>query len=203
MAAALGKDKFFKPNTYSYRSPNEGSLQCAGTDANRNWGYHWNEGGTSDNACSDTYHGDSAFSEVEVANVRDYLLARPGQFVFFHDIHSYSQLVLLPWGFTMTEAPGYDRLFAMASAATDALFAVHQKDYTVGCLPCVLYIASGSSVDWAKGVAGIDNAVSMELRDTGDAGFLLPPSEILPTGEEVWAFHVSFARQILAGEPSA
>ena len=38
---------------------------CHGTDANRNWGYEWNTGGSSGNGCSDTYHGPEAFSEVE------------------------------------------------------------------------------------------------------------------------------------------
>ena len=37
----------------------------------------------------------------------------------------------------------------------------------------------------------------MELRDTGAHGFLLPPTEIIPTGEEVMNFHVSIAQQIL------
>ncbi len=35
-----------------------------GVDANRNWGFHWNEGGSDNDKCSDTYHGPAAFSEV-------------------------------------------------------------------------------------------------------------------------------------------
>merc|ERR1712013_542117 len=34
------------------RSPNGGS--CYGTDANRNWGFHWGTGGSSSDPCSDT-----------------------------------------------------------------------------------------------------------------------------------------------------
>ena len=37
----------------------------------------------------------------------------------------------------------------------------------------------------------------MELRDTGNYGFILPPDQIIPTGEEVWAFHLTVARQII------
>ena len=37
----------------------------------------------------------------------------------------------------------------------------------------------------------------MELRDTGEYGFILPPNQIIPTGEEVWAFHMTVARQII------
>ena len=37
----------------------------------------------------------------------------------------------------------------------------------------------------------------MELRDTGNYGFILPPDQIIPTGEEVWAFHLTVAREII------
>ena len=38
----------------------------------------------------------------------------------------------------------------------------------------------------------------MELRDTGLYGFVLPPDQIIPNGEEMFAFHVSIARQIIS-----
>ena len=47
----------------SGRSKNGGL--CKGADANRNYGFHFDDGGSSDSACSDTYHGSKAFSEVE------------------------------------------------------------------------------------------------------------------------------------------
>ena len=46
--------------------------------------------------------GSEAFSEVENRNVRDFLLANKDQIKFYNNIHSYSQLILLPWGW------GYD-----------------------------------------------------------------------------------------------
>ena len=79
--------------------------------------------------------------------------------------------------------------------SNEALYAVHQKRYDVGCIPCLLYIASGSSLDWALGEAGIPYSMGMELRDLD--GFILPPSQIIPTGEEVWAFHLTAARMII------
>ncbi|KAJ8302919.1 hypothetical protein KUTeg_019315, partial [Tegillarca granosa] len=48
------------------RSKYSGHL-CHGVDPNRNWDFHWNEGGTSRDPCSDTYSGPSAFSEIENA----------------------------------------------------------------------------------------------------------------------------------------
>jgi murein tripeptide amidase MpaA len=69
--------------------------------------------------------------------------------------------------------------------------------YEVGCIPCLLYVASGGTIDWVYGDAGIPYAFAMELRDTGVHGFILPPEQIIPNGEEVMAFHVSIAQQIL------
>ena len=43
-----------------------------------------------------------------------------------------------------------------------------------------MYLAAGTSLDWALGVAEIPYTYTIELRDTGDYGILLPPSEIIP-----------------------
>jgi len=178
------------------RTPNTIGI-CHGTDANRNWGYQWNTGGSSGNGCSDTYHGPEAFSEVENRNVRDFILPRKDQIKFFNTIHSYSQLVLLPWGNSYDAAPGIDKMQALADKANQALFDVHGTSFDVGCIPCLLYIASGGSSDWALGEAGIPYAYAMELRDTGRYGFILPPEQIIPAAEETWAFHMSGARSII------
>merc|ERR1712130_71591 len=66
---------------------------------------------------------------------------------------------------------------------------------TMTCMP---YIASGSSTDWAHG-NGINFTTSMELRDTGLYGFLLPADQIIPTAEETWAFHMTVIRELFAG----
>jgi len=79
---------------------------------------------------------------------------------------------------------------------SEALTAVHGKNYETGCIPCMLYIASGSSADWAHG-NGINFTTSMELRDTGLYGFLLPADQIIPTSEETWAFHITVIRELI------
>merc|ERR1711997_397515 len=97
------------------RSPKSGIFACEGTDLNRNWGYHWNDGGSSDNTCSDTYHGSEAFSEIENQNVRDFLWKNKDSIKFYNNVHSYSQLILLPWGYTSVPAPNYDRMEEVAN----------------------------------------------------------------------------------------
>ena len=57
-------------------------------------------------------------------------------------------------------------------------------------------MASGGSIDWTYGEAGIKYSYTIELRDTGRHGFLLPPEQIIPTGEEVWAFHKVAGRHV-------
>merc|ERR1712172_438574 len=146
-----------------------------GTDANRNWDFHWSETGASGDSCSQTYYGPEPFSEVEARNVRDWVGARKDRIVFYQTLHSYSQLILFPWGYTETPAPGYDAMYDLALRGNDALHEVHGEYYEAGCIPCVLYTAAGTSLDWALGVAHIPYVYSIELRDTGLYGFILPP----------------------------
>lgn len=46
--------------------------------------------------------------------------------------------------------------------------------------------SSGTSRDWAKGIPNIRYVYTIELKDKGKHGFLLPPDEIYRTGEEIW-----------------
>lgn len=79
------------------RNPNPGK-PCKGVDINRNYDFLWSSGiGTSADSCSDVFKGSAAFSEPETRNVR-YMLDHFTNICCFMDIHSYSQLVLYPWG---------------------------------------------------------------------------------------------------------
>lgn len=79
------------------RNPNPGQ-PCKGVDLNRNYDFLWSSGiGTSAAACSDVFKGAAAFSEPETRNVRSLLESHPNVDCMM-DVHSYSQLVLYPWG---------------------------------------------------------------------------------------------------------
>jgi hypothetical protein len=78
------------------------------------------------------------------------------------------------------------------------------------CLPCHRHLEkqktessyfrvlfSGGADDWAKGVAGIKYAYTVELRDDGTYGFLLPASQIVATGKETFAAIKAVARAIV------
>lgn len=79
------------------RNPNLG-LPGKGVDLNRNYDFLWSSGiGTSSASTSDIYKGSGPFSEPEVRNVRFLLDSLPNVRMAV-DVHSYSELVLYPWG---------------------------------------------------------------------------------------------------------
>jgi murein tripeptide amidase MpaA len=89
----VGGDPMWRKN----RANHPGNA-CRGVDLNRNYDFLWSSGiGTSSNSCSDVYKGPSAFSEPETRNVR-WLIDQYTNLSCLVDVHSYSELVLYPWG---------------------------------------------------------------------------------------------------------
>jgi hypothetical protein len=170
------------------RSDNAGSL-CVGTDANRNWDSNWGGPGASANECDETYRGASAFSEAETQASRDFLISIRASCNLMISIHAYSQLWLIPWGGYVTKPADYSELLRVGNLAVDALFAVNGKRFEAGTPPDLLYVASGGSFDWAKESNGIKYAYSPEVRPATqlEGGFEIPPSNIIPSGEEIFA----------------
>lgn len=96
-----GRNHCLVPGGYAMwrknRALNPG-LPCKGVDCNRNTSFLWSSGiGTSADSCSDVFKGPSAFSEPETRNVRWLIDTFPGLECMV-DVHSYSELVLFPWG---------------------------------------------------------------------------------------------------------
>ncbi|ELU14422.1 hypothetical protein CAPTEDRAFT_21335 [Capitella teleta] len=171
------------------RRINSGS-SCIGVDLNRNWGWGWDGPGSSTDPCSDTYRGASADSEPEVRAVEDQLMAIGGEnIVLYMDVHSYSQFWLVPWGGTTEKPDDYAELKAGGDAAAAAIRSVNNLSFLVGTPPDILYVASGGSFDWAKGHAGVKYTYAPELRpaSAGAGGFVIPPENIDPSGNEIFA----------------
>ncbi|XP_049997551.1 carboxypeptidase A1 [Alexandromys fortis] len=165
------------------RSRTQGSL-CVGADPNRNWDAGFGLSGASSNPCSDTYHGKSANSEVEVKSIVDFVKSH-GKIKAFISIHSYSQLLLYPYGYKSEAVPNKDELDELAKSAVTALTSLYGTKYKYGSIIDTIYQASGNTIDWTYS-QGIKYSFTFELRDTGLRGFLLPASQIIPTAEETW-----------------
>uniref|UniRef100_A0A8B9TIH9 Carboxypeptidase A1 n=1 Tax=Anas platyrhynchos TaxID=8839 RepID=A0A8B9TIH9_ANAPL len=151
------------------RSKRSGSL-CVGVDPNRNWNAGFGGSGSSSSPCSETYHGPYANSEPEVEAIVNFV-KNHGNIKAFVSIHSYSQLLLYPYGYTTTP---------VAKEAVTALSSLYGTKYTYGSIITTIYQASGGTIDWTYN-QGIKYSFTFELRDTGRYGFLLPASQIVPT----------------------
>ncbi|NXJ83902.1 CBPA2 Carboxypeptidase, partial [Trogon melanurus] len=140
--------------------------------------------GASSNPCSDSYHGPHANSEVEVQSVVNFI-KNHGNIQAFLTLHSYSQLLMYPYGYKCTEPADQDELDALGRAAASSIQSLYGTTFKVGSICTTIYQASGGSIDWSYDY-GIKYSFAFELRDTGRYGFLLPASQIIPTAEETW-----------------
>uniref|UniRef100_A0A8C3NAJ6 Peptidase M14 domain-containing protein n=1 Tax=Geospiza parvula TaxID=87175 RepID=A0A8C3NAJ6_GEOPR len=163
------------------RSKIPGSI-CVGVDPNRNWDAGFGGPGASNNPCSESYHGPSANSEVEVKSVVDFIKNR-GNFKAFLTLHSYSQLLMYPYGYKCTRPDDYAELVRQAAASS--IRSLYGTTFQVGTICKTIYQASGGSIDWSYD-NGIKYSFAFELRDTGRYGFLLPANQILPAAKETW-----------------
>lgn len=119
-----------------------------GVDANRNYGYMWgfdNEG-SSPYTSSDTYRGPYAFSEPCVVAIKE--LMESVEFFNAAHYHSYSDLVIYPWGYNggYPSQPDYGRFIAMA----DSMVAFNGYEPGNGW-DTVNYAVNGDAVDWSYG----------------------------------------------------
>ncbi|KAK7121534.1 hypothetical protein R3I93_022579 [Phoxinus phoxinus] len=165
------------------RKPNPGS-SCVGVDPNRNWDAGFGGGGSSSNPCTETYRGPSAHSEPEVKAIVDFVKSH-GNLKAFVSIHSYSQMLLYPYGYKSTPAKDQAELHALASKAISELQSLYNTSYRYGSIITTIYQASGGTIDWTYD-QGIKYSYTFELRDTGRYGFILPANQIIPTAEETW-----------------
>ncbi|XP_037038852.1 zinc carboxypeptidase-like [Bradysia coprophila] len=154
---------------------------CFGTDANRNFNFQWMvNNGASDNPCSETYAGPYAFSEVETRALSDFLAPIGRQINIYLSFHSYGQYILFPYGHTRDEVTEYHDIMTDVGNATREGFAqFNGTEYVVGTTAAALYVASGTSVDWAFNEFDIPIGYTFEFRG-GSYGFVLPADQILP-----------------------
>ncbi|XP_008152232.2 carboxypeptidase A5 isoform X1 [Eptesicus fuscus] len=163
---------------------NQPGISCIGVDLNRNWRSGFGENGSNDNPCSETYHGPYPHSEPEVSAIVNFITAH-GNIKALISIHSYSQMLMYPYGHSLEPVSNQEELYNLAKRAVQALYKVHGIKYIYGSISTTLYVASGITVDWAYD-SGIKYSFSFELRDTGRYGFLLPATQIIPTAQETW-----------------
>uniref|UniRef100_A0A8D2LKL8 Peptidase M14 domain-containing protein n=1 Tax=Varanus komodoensis TaxID=61221 RepID=A0A8D2LKL8_VARKO len=171
------QDRFWRKN----RS-NTSNSACIGVDLNRNFDVAW-EFDASENPCEEVYCGSSPESEQETKVVTAFIRSRISSIKAYLTMHSYSQMVLFPYGYTYEKTPNHDELNELAKRATEAIGSLYGKKYKYGTSATTIYPSSGCSDDWAYN-QGIKYSFTFELRDKGRYGFLLPESQIKSTCQE-------------------
>ncbi len=138
-----------------------GGTNERGVDLNRNYPFEWGIGGST-NACFETFRGDAAATEPEVFSQMSYLRGlfddrrgpgpndaapadTPGIFV---DIHSFSQLILWPWGYTNNVTANNNQLRALGKRTA---FFNQYRPQPVN----ELVITGGGSIDATYGELGV------------------------------------------------
>jgi len=134
-----------------------------GADLNRNFPFQWGCcGGSSSYECDELYRGPAPSSEPETQAIQTYLqtlypdlrqepldatapITTTGIFL---DLHSYSELVLWPWGFTTSPTPNHEALETLGRKL--AFF----NDYTPQ-QAMQLYPTDGSTIDFVYGELGV------------------------------------------------
>ncbi len=163
-----------------------------GADLNRNFAFYWNgctpiQGCSSGSQCNETYRGPGAASEPETQAVQNYMRAIfPDQRAdpitspapadatgVYMDIHSYSDLVLWPWGFTSTVAPNGTAMQTLGRKF--AYFNGYTPEQSIG-----LYATDGTTDDFAYGDLGVA-AFTIELGNAFFESCSTFESSVLPT----------------------
>ncbi|XP_067651303.1 carboxypeptidase A2-like [Haliotis asinina] len=184
--------RLWRKNRDDPRTFIEKASGCIRTDLNRNFRIRWATWNPENmNPCSDSYRGGFSNSERETWALTSFVSSISNK-VAFIDIHSYGQLWMYPYAYKQGATRNDADFRASAQAATAALTAVHGTTFTYGSIADVIYQVTGSICDYMYQKVRIKYSVSLELRDRGQFGFLLPPEQIIPTGEETLAGILAF-----------
>ncbi len=157
-----------------------------GTDLNRNSSFKWGCcGGSSGNACYETYRGPARASEPETQAFQNFALsifkdwngdngddtiapASPDNAAgIFISLHSYQDEILWPFGFSQFGAPNYNQLKTIGHKLAKITTVMNPTGF--------LYTVDGSSDDWVYGKLGVA-AFTYEIGPTyGDCADFFPP----------------------------
>lgn len=149
-----------------------------GVDLNRNYGYQWGTGGSSNSGSSDTYMGTAPFSEIESNAVKTYVETHNNINILL-SFHSFSKLILYPWGHK------YASIETQNDKLVHEVMARKMSEWN-GYAPqqsSELYIASGDTTDWSYGVHKIISfTFELDPANTGfgGGGFYPGPGVIQP-----------------------
>jgi len=190
-AYSHNSDRFWRKT----RSRHFGS-RCVGVDGNRNFDAKWAGPGSSSRSCSSVYHGPRKNSEPMTKALTRYIDENINKIKAYITFHSYGQVFVFPYSYAAKDVENKKEHEDVARDASDAIFKVNGKRYTYGPGHKSMYLAAGGSDDMAKD-HGVDLVFTIELRDLGTYGFLLPENQINDVCTETYAGMDVIAKHIM------
>jgi hypothetical protein len=163
-----------------------------GVDLNRNYGFGWGGLGAATATNDDTYRGPSAFSEPETQAMKWFSVQHEFQLAL--NYHSYSDLLLYPYGYDYNKPTPDHGLFQTISALM-----VQENGYS-NIISSDLYPASGDSDDWMYGEQSTKNKILAMTPEVGSSndGFWPNQGNIIGLCKENVFANITMAR--LAGK---
>ena len=167
-----------------------------GVDNNRNYDYFldgnpgdgiWGGEGTSSDPNSDIYPGTEAFSEVENQAIK--WLCEQHNFKIALNNHSYSNLLLYPFGYTENAPTPENELFV---AMTDELVSKNGYENIIGS---DLYPASGVADDFMYGTIGTHDKIYALTPEIGSE-FWPPSSQIEEIAKDMMYLNITAAKMV-------
>ena len=162
-----------------------------GVDLNRNYGFDWgyDNVGSSPVTSDDTYRGTAAFSEPEIAMMKDF--DSKHHFRIGVNYHTYGNDLIYPWGYKLGFYTPDSAVFVEYAKlmTSENHFASGTGDQTVG------YVTNGDSDDWSYGDQTTKPKIlsmTPEIGATSD-GFWPAQSAIFPICQNALAQNLNAA----------
>lgn len=156
-----------------------------GVDLNRNYSYQWayDNIGSSQEPSSAVFRGTGPFSEPETEGIRN--LFQNHRMSAAISYHSFSQLILYPWGYLDQPPEDEPLLQSLAEDMAGLISLVNGRVYQTGRAAASLYLTNGDFADWVYGFFRIP-VFTIELPpvDLLQGGFFNSESDIEPIFQE-------------------
>jgi hypothetical protein len=168
-------------------------------DLNRNYDVAFGLGAAAGGCHEESYPGPHPFSEPETRAVKGLADSLPNLKLFL-DYHAPAEQVMIPFAFTRARPPDFDRSRARAELYASTLQRLYGTLHRAREGYDLAQGQGGGAIDWFRNDG--HEAFAVELRNGREqAGFQLPPEQLVPTVEENWEAFLALALAVAADEP--
>ncbi|XP_059061021.1 carboxypeptidase B-like [Achroia grisella] len=166
--------------------------ECVGVNINRNFNIRHSGPGSSNNPCSDNYHGSEAESEIETRAIRDILTLHQGRIKLFLNLQSFGSHVLFGYG-NVSLPPNGLILHFLAVQMAASIQNYKDRNYTVGNIGSILGEQPGIATDFATEERYVGYSYTINIASYGNDGnidnnngHLVEDLYLEEAAEEVW-----------------